>query len=99
MGLQKYRADEQGPTQSDGAIPFYTRWMGGPTLALIRNCRIENYAVIAPRTVYIRGEADTWFSLPAACTYRGKTVTGYVTSVDSSGEYVFRAHNGQLPPP
>jgi hypothetical protein len=67
--------------------------MGGPTLSLVRECPIEN-ANISPRTVYIRGEADTYFSLPAACRYKGKTVTGYITSNDD-GEYVFRAHKDQ----
>lgn len=95
MGLQKYRADKPGPVQSDGGIPWYTHWIGGPTLALIRQCKIENRG-IPPRTVYIRGEPDTWFSVPAACTYRGKIVTGYVTSAED-GSYVFRAHDSQIP--
>lgn len=94
MGLQKYRADEPGEKQTNGATPFYTKWMGGPTLALVRECPIENRA-IAPRTVYIRGEADTMFSLPAACRFKGKTITGYVTCNDR--EYVFRAHTDQIP--
>ena len=93
MGLQKYRADKPGEVQSNGAIPFYTEWIGGPTLALIRKCPVEN-APIPPRTVYIRGEADTWFSVPAVCQYRGQIITGYVTTNDM-GEYVFRAHTNQ----
>lgn len=87
MGLQKYRADQAGEKQTNGAIPWFTNWMGGPTLALIRNCP-TNYG---PRTVYIRGEADTWFSIPAACRYKGKTITGYITTNDG-GEYVFVQH-------
>lgn len=93
MGLQKYRADKAGDKQTNGGTPWYCHWMGGPTLALVRNCKIEN-ASIGPRTVYIRGEADTFFSIPAACTYKGKTITGYVTT-DDAGECVFRAHNDQ----
>jgi len=89
MGLQKYRADKAGDKQSNGGIPYYTNWMGGPTLALIRNCKIENIDLL-PRTVYVRGEPDTWFSIPAACVSKGKTITGYITS--DNGEYVFRAH-------
>lgn len=94
MGLQKYRADKAGEKQTNGAIPWYTNWMGGPTLALIRNCPTEH----GPRTVYIRGEADTWFSIPAAhyLKVRGKTttITGYITTNDDK-EYVFRAHKEQ----
>lgn len=93
MGLQKYRADEQGETQSNGATPFYARWIGGPTLSVVRNCPCGN-ADIPPRTVYVRGEPDTWFSVPAACSYRGRTVRGYLTT-DNAGNYEFRAHRGQ----
>jgi hypothetical protein len=93
MGLQKYRADKAGPKQANGGTPFYTHWMGGPTLALIRDCKIENIE-LSPRTVYVTGEPDTWFSVPAACRSKGKTITGYIT-FDDSREYVFRAHTGQ----
>ncbi len=92
MGLQKFRADIQGEAQKDGAIPFYARWMGGPSLALVRHCQTP----FGPRTVYIRGSADTWFSIPAACAFRGRTITGYIIS-DDNGEYLFRAHSEHLP--
>lgn len=90
MSLQKYRADEQGEKQSDGAIPFYTRWMGGPTLALIRHCSTP----FGPRTVYVTGEADTWSSLPAACTFRRRTIHGCIT-IDryDGGRYVFHPYH------
>lgn len=94
MSLQKLRADMAGDTQSDGATPWYARWMGGPTLALVRNCRCENRPEITPRTVYVRGEPDTWFSVPAACTYKRRTITGYLTT-DDDRNYVFRAHTDQ----
>jgi hypothetical protein len=93
MGLQKYRADIAGEPCANGAVPHYTRWIGGPTLALVRNCPTENRA-IEPRTVYVRGEPDTWFSVPAACRYKRRTVRGYLTMSD--GSYVFRAHDGEL---
>lgn len=93
MGLQKYRADTAGPEQKNGAVPHYTAWAFGPTLALIRNCPVVN-ANLSPRTVYITGEADTWFSIPAVCRYRGKTITGYCCT-DDAGEYCFRAHSNQ----
>lgn len=95
MSLQKYRADKPGETQPDGATPWYCHWMGGPTLALVRNCRLDTHPAIAPRTVYVRGEPDTWFSVPAACVYKRRTITGYLTT-DDAGQYVFRAHTDQV---
>lgn len=92
MGLQKYRADFEGSKQNNGGIPVYTKWMGGPTLAVIKNCKIENLN-LSPRYVYVQGEPDTFFSAPAACQYKGKRIAGYITS-DDSGEYIFRAYTG-----
>ncbi len=89
---QKYRADVSY-NQADGARVWSSRWMGGDTLAKIVNCRLENLAGEMRRTVYITGEADTWFSTPAACRIQGCTVRGYVTGTeDEDGErnLVFR---------
>lgn len=83
MGLQKYRADEPGEPDARGACPWYTRWMGGPTIALIRNCPTP----FGPRTVYIKGEADTFFSLPAKCRVGKVTYHGYVTCQDGMWEF------------
>ena len=95
MGLQKYRADKAGDKQKNGGIPFYTNWMGGPTLALVRDCVLENLdPALSPRTVYVRGEPDTYFSIPAACRVKGKNITGYITC-DENGEYCFRAHTSE----
>lgn len=90
MGLQKYRADVKGQEQTDGATPWFANWMGGPTLALVRAVPTP----WGPRTVYVTGEADTWFSLPAACTVKRQKVTGYLTTEERNGvaEYVFRPH-------
>ena len=86
--MQRYRADESR-TQSDGAVVWYTRWMGGPTLAKITNCRLVTIAGDMRRTVYITGEPDTFFSVPAATRLCGCYVKGYVT-VDDDGNHVFR---------
>lgn len=97
MGLQKFRADIKGDTQKNGGTPYYTRWMGGPYLALVRDCKIENTVIdtgVSPRTVYVRSEPDTYFSQPAACSYKGKTLRGYLTT-DDNGEYVFRVYKNQ----
>ncbi len=86
--MQKYRADksEQMP---DGSIAWFAVWLGGPSLSKIENCRLENLAGDMRRTVYVTGEADTWFSMPAICSLAGCRVRGYVTC-DDSGNYVFR---------
>jgi hypothetical protein len=86
--MQKYRADVPRP-QNDGSVIWYANWMGGPTLAKIENCRLENLEGEPRRTVYITGEADTFFSIPAATRYLGKYVKGYVTG-DEDGNLVFR---------
>ncbi len=37
------------------------------------------------RLARVTGEADTFFSVPARVTYRGKTVTGFVSFHDGDG--------------
>lgn len=60
------------------------------------------------RTAWITGEADTFFSIPARVTYKGRTVTGFVTygnaeglvAQEDSDDYQFHANkfgkNGHL---
>lgn len=89
--MQKYRADKS-EAQADGATLWFANWMGGPTLAKIENCRLENLHAgdtTMRRTVYITGEADTYFSIPAVCKIAGCRVKGYVTG-DDNGQTVFR---------
>ena len=85
--MQKYRADKATP-QSDGAVVWHAHWMGGPSLAKIENCLLADMVGDMRRTVYVTGEADTYFSIPAVCKLGGKRITGYVTSDD--GILVFR---------
>jgi hypothetical protein len=88
MGLQRYRAEAPGKQEfPNGAVPWYAYWMGGHTLSLVRNCP----TVFGRRTVYALGEPDTYFSIPAACTFKGRTVEGYLTVGDEGWE--FRAYN------
>ena len=86
--MQKFRADTSRD-QSDGARLWFAQWMGGPTLSKIESCRLENLAGEPRRTVYITGEPDTYFSIPAVTRYMGKRVRGYVTG-DDNGNNVFR---------
>lgn len=86
--MQRYRADISAK-QADGATVWCTQWLGGPTLAKVVNCRLENLAGDMRRTVYITGEPNTWFSIPAVCKVAGCRVKGYVTN-DDDGNAVFR---------
>jgi hypothetical protein len=86
--LQKYRADVAGETCENGAVPWFTKWMGGPSLALIRNCPTPYGA----RTVYIKSEPDTFFSQPAACRVKGKDIRGFITC--NEGNYEFHTYRG-----
>jgi hypothetical protein len=86
MSLQKYRADTQGDTCPNGATPWFSRWLGGPSLAKIANCPTTDLR-LSRRTVYVTGEADTWFSIPAACAYKGHRIVGWIGCED--GEWVF----------
>ena len=83
--MQKYRADVS-KTQPDGAVLWSAKWMGGPTLAKIDNCRLVDLAGDMRRTVYITGEPDTWFSIPAVCSLAGCRMRGYVTVADDGNE-------------
>lgn len=82
MGLQKYRFDRDGEAESNGSVPVYTDWMGGPSLAGVRQCPCEGYGT---RTVYIQGEPDTYFSQPAAIGAKGKRVKGFITYETGTG--------------
>jgi hypothetical protein len=86
--MQKYRADIS-EIQPDGAILWSSKWIGGPSLARINNCLLENLEGNMRRTVYITGEASDYFSIPAVCKLAGKRVKGYVTGNDD-GNLVFR---------
>lgn len=87
MGMQKYRADESTP-QSGGAMLWHAKWLGGPSLARINNCRLVTLSGDPRATVFVTGEPDTMFSQPAVCSYKGARVGGYITSED--GDLVFR---------
>lgn len=86
--MQKYRADT-ATVQPDDATVWYAEWVGGPTLAKITNCRLVDLAGDMRRTVYITGEPDSWWTIPAICKIQGRRVRGYV-SRDEDGDFVFR---------
>jgi hypothetical protein len=86
--MQKFRADKS-EVQPDGAIVWSAHWIGGPSLARINNCRLDKLEGDMRRTVYITGEANTFFSIPAVTRLGGRRVRGYVTG-DDNGNLVFR---------
>lgn len=86
--MARYRSD-RATKQADGAILWHAIWIGGPSLAKVENCRLENLEGDMRRTVHVTHEADTWFSIPAECSIAGCRVKGYLTS-DSDGNVVFR---------
>ena len=88
MGLAKIRSDKS-EKQTDGAVCWFASWIGGPSLAKIENCRLDKLVGNMRATVYIQGEPDTYFSIPAKCYLFGRVVTGYVTG-DDEGNSVFR---------
>ncbi len=82
MGIQKFRADQPDYPCANGSVAWRTNWIGGPSLALIRDCPIktkQDQPAISRRTVYVTDQPDSWFSVPAACRYKGKTVRGYLS--------------------
>ncbi len=89
--MQKYRADTSR-AQDDGAVLWFTKWIGGPSLAKIENCRLNSLAGDMRRTVYITGEHDTFFSQPAICKIQGCRVKGFVTG-DDDGNLYFHHQN------
>lgn len=78
--MQKYRAD-LSCKQEDGSVCWYSDWIGGPTLSKIDGCRLDIYGE-PRRTVYITGDADTFYSIPAVCKYYGVRMKGFVSSDD-----------------
>jgi len=97
MAGQRFAAREpfQFANNATGYAP------GGPfdclgPYAKVTNCPIHGTDI--RRTVYATGYADTYFSIPARTTVKGKTVKGYLTTTDETGErgIEFRPYNGQL---
>ena len=89
MGVAKFRADVRRDACMNGSIPWYSKWMGGPSLAKIENCPFDNIEGWPPATVHIQGEPDTFFSIPAAVEVRvcgvRMVLKGFVT-IKTTGE-------------
>jgi len=60
------------------------------------NCPIGGIGKgLAPRTVYVTGDVDTWFSLPAAMAHKGKRVTGALYCDEDNGGWHFHPDHSE----
>lgn len=92
MGLQKFYASPTDTfTYANDAVghrPGGSFDCLGP-FAKVTNCPIEGTDL--RRTCYARDYSDMWFSVPAHCKVRGKTITGYFTVEEDA--CVFRPYD------
>jgi hypothetical protein len=92
--MQRFIARESF-TFPNGAVGWRP---GGPfdclgPWAKVNNCPIHGTEL--RRTAYATGYADTYFSIPAVTRYKGRRITGYL-STNSDGGAEFRPHTCQL---
>lgn len=91
MGLQKFRCNDFEDV--NGVKVWFARWMGGDTVSKLEGCPTP----FGPRTVYATNHPDTFFTIPAACRYKGKDVRGYLTCKDGHWEFNAYARNYWFP--
>jgi hypothetical protein len=84
MGIQKYRFDITEPADENGVIVLKSNWMGGHPIAGLRNCPCGDHG---RRMVYVTGEPDTYFSIPAAIMVKGKRINGWIGCEDGKWEF------------
>ena len=84
MASLKFRVDTEEENKH-GQFLGYAKWMGGPSLSRIRNCRRKDEGTTV--TAYITGEPDTFFSQPARINKGKKSIKGYVTCKDNLWEF------------
>lgn len=88
MSMKRYRFDRTGEAEPNGSVPVFSDWHGGPTLAGVHNCPCPDGK---RRTVYVLGEADTYFTVPAAISIRDRRIKGFLTHDDTPDGYVFNS--------
>jgi hypothetical protein len=86
------RLDREGEPEPNGSVPVYADWMGGPSLAAVRNCPVNG--TDARRSARVTGEPDTYFSQPATVSLNGRRVRGFLAR-DESG-FTFNPSKGAL---
>jgi hypothetical protein len=85
MASLKYRVDVE-ESNEHGQTIGRTRWMGGPTLARVKGAICDDGV---PRTAYVTGEPDTFFSIPARVNVGKRSVRGWLGCDD--GVWAFHA--------
>lgn len=90
MGIKKYVTGDIYRVQSNEAVVYAS--CGHVTL--IRNCP----TIFGRRTVYVRGVADTFFTIPAVCQFRKRAIFGYLTCYDGNYQFhPYRESNSVFP--
>jgi len=87
MGLQKYHTYNGGaPECAPNGSETHYGWTAhrGRHIALIKCCPCDT---APPRTAYVQGEADTFFSLPAAVRIQGRHVRGVLMRDDEGWSF------------
>ena len=75
----------------NGSVTFMAGAFG--TLSKVTNCPVPMFGPDVRRTVRATGYADTFFSVPAECSFRGKTVRGYLTTTKDPDGFEFRPYH------
>lgn len=70
----RVRRDEPGPSYPSGAIPWYARWVGGPTLSALIACPVTDHDGTRPRTVTVTYDPGGYPSYHVARRENGRTV-------------------------
>lgn len=72
----------------------YTDWMGGPTIANVKNVPLFNGPVDLKevRAVRVTGEPLHSSAFPGQTSYKGKTVKGALI-IDDTGKFRFNIHD------
>lgn len=84
MASLKFRVDRE-ETNDHGQVIGFTDWMGGSSLARIKNAVCEDGSL---RTAYITDSPDTFFSVPARVNVGKRSVTGFVTVEDDLWKFI-----------
>jgi hypothetical protein len=96
-GQRFYANPATKDTARNGAVSYGP---GGPFDCLGSWSKVVNCPIVGTtlrRTCYATGYADTYFSVPAVCTVRGRRIVGYLTTTDDGPEFhALDSHKGLL---
>jgi hypothetical protein len=84
MASLKFRVDRE-EVNEHGQIIGFTDWMGGPSLARIKNAVCEDGSL---RTAFLTDHPDSFFSIPARVNVGKRSVAGFVTQEDGLFKFI-----------